>query len=47
METLNQKEVSHWLTNLPIKQHGYESRNNNYGMPSRLDITGHLIEFNL
>ena len=24
METLNQKEVSNWLTNLPIKEHGYE-----------------------
>ena len=24
-ETLNQKEVSNWLTNLPMKQHGYES----------------------
>ena len=24
METLYQKGVSNWLTNLPIKEHGYE-----------------------
>ena len=47
METLNQKGVSNWLTNLPVKEHGYEMTKQEFWDSSRLDITSHLIEFHL
>ena len=47
METLIQKGISYWLTNLPIKELWTELAKREFWMPTRLDKTSHLIEFHL